>query len=68
MDNNINNIYKKIAKKNGVSVRQVKKEIQKAINIAYINPNAEAQNITCKNSIPTPDEMILYIAEKLTKK
>ena len=64
----MNNIYKKIAKDNGISARQVKKDIQNAINVAYTNPNAEAQNVPCKGAIPTPDETISYIVEKLTQK
>ena len=60
-------IYKKIAKESGVCVGAVKKDIQEAINAAFIAPNAEAQNIPCKGSIPTLDEVIAYIESKLSR-
>lgn len=62
-----NSIYKKIAQKNGVSIKNVKKEIKKAIKIAYLNPNSYAQSIPRKNDIPTIDEVIAYSLHKIHK-
>jgi len=57
--------YRKIARKHGVSVKEVKQDMQEAINSAYINPNAEAQKIPRKGDVPTPDEFISYTIAKL---
>lgn len=42
------NIYKIIAQKNGVSIKSVKKEIEKAIKFAYQDPNLYAQSVPRK--------------------
>lgn len=67
-------IYRKIAKKNGVSVKEVKTEMQAAINNAYKNPPndggvtaAYQQKVPCKGEIPTPEELIRYIAGEIKK-
>ena len=61
-------IYRKVARKNGVSVKQVREGIQEAINAVYINPNEEAQKILRQGSVPTSDEMIDYMAGKVKRK
>ncbi|WP_242996560.1 sporulation initiation factor Spo0A C-terminal domain-containing protein [Lacrimispora amygdalina] len=68
-------IYRKIAKKNGVSVAEVKRDMQEAINAAYQNPPQDGgvdaayqQRIPCKRAIPTPDEFIRYAANKIKTK
>ena len=58
-------IFRMIAKENGVSVIDVKKDIHEAIKVAFENPNAEAQKIPCKGNIPTPDEMVAYIVDSI---
>lgn len=60
-----NNIYKKIAQKNGVSIKSVKREIKKAIKFAYQNPNSYAQSVPRKNNIPTINEVIAYSLHKI---
>ena len=69
----IRSVYRKIARKNGVSVKEVKEEMQKAIDAAWDNPDKTAQNIFLQNQIkpdgskPTPEEFIRFNAEKLKK-
>jgi len=59
------NIYKEIAKKYGVSVMEVKKEMQAAINAAYISPTSEAENVPRNNEIPIIEEFIDYAVGKI---
>lgn len=69
---NMKRIYRDIARQNGVSVKEVKKEIQKMIEEAWKKtPNDGGviegcqHQVPCKGEIPTPDELILYLAEKV---
>lgn len=62
-------IYKKVAKEHGVSVAEVKREIQLMIEDAWKNPpndggvtKAYQRQVPCKGEIPTPDELIRYAA------
>jgi len=67
-------IYKRIAKKQGVSVGDVRQEIQNAIDFAYTDPNSSIINIKAqnavprKNGIPTPDELICHIANEVNRR
>jgi len=58
-------IYKKIAKKFGVSVEEVKREMQATINLAYEKPTLAAQCVPRKDSVPTPDEFINHAVSKM---
>lgn len=67
-------IYRKIAKENGVSVKEVKADMQAAINEAYRNPPndggvtaAYQRKVPRKGEIPTPDEVIRYVAGEIRK-
>ena len=66
-------IYRKVAKKHGVSVNEVKEEMQKALNHAYTNTSNDGVTRVCQNQvpskgeIPTPDEFIPYAANKVKK-
>jgi len=60
-------MYKAIAKKNGVSVKEVKKEMQAAINAAFVFPTPEAEGIPRKNDIPTIEEFFKFVAEQIAK-
>lgn len=69
---NMRKIYKQVAKKYGVSVAEVKSEIQKTIADAWTNPpddggvtQAYQRQVPCKGTIPTPDELIRYAAAKV---
>ncbi|WP_027398464.1 sporulation initiation factor Spo0A C-terminal domain-containing protein [Anaerovorax odorimutans] len=70
---NVNNIYHKIAKRYGVTIEDIKREMQAAINYAYKNPNKSTNEkikqecIPCKDEIPTSEEFIKYMAVKLKK-
>ena len=58
-------IYKDIAKKYGVSVEEVKREMQKAIDAAYLFPNDEAKKVPRKGDAPTIDEFVTYAVDKI---
>lgn len=65
-------IYRQIARKNGVSVKEVKQEMQKMIVDAWGNPpndggviEAYQRQIPCRGEMPTPDELICYVAAKV---
>ncbi|MGD9568660.1 MAG: sporulation initiation factor Spo0A C-terminal domain-containing protein [Sedimentibacter sp.] len=66
-------IYRKVARKHGVSVKEVKDEMQKALDYAYINTpddgvtEAYQKQVPSKGEIPTPDEFIKYAANKIKK-
>ncbi len=67
-------IYRKVAKKYGVSAKEVRKEIQATITEAYTNPlnqneitKAYQNRVPCKGEIPTPEEMIRYLAKQAKK-
>ena len=57
--------YRKIAKKYGVSVSEVKKDMQEAIDAAYKNPTMHANCVPRKGDIPTIDEFISYTAHRV---
>lgn len=61
---NMKKIYRKIAKDNGISVAEVKKEMQKAINTAYAKPNFYAGCVERQNEIPTPEELITHFSNR----
>jgi len=64
-------IYRKVARKHGVSVKEVKEEMQKALEYSYTNTpddgviGAYQKQIPSKGEIPTPDEFIRYAAKKI---
>ena len=66
-------IYRKVAQKYGVSVAEVKKDIQEAINAAYQNSpedgvtRAWQNRVTRKGVIPTSDEFIRYAVGEIGK-
>jgi len=64
-------IYRKVARKHGISVKEVKEEMQKALEYAYTNTpddgvtGAYQKQVPSKGEIPTPDEFIRYAANKI---
>ena len=63
-------IYRQIAKKYGVSVQEVKQEMQAAINEAYQGSTdkittAYQQQVPRKGEIPTQEELIRYISKEV---
>lgn len=59
-------IYRKIAKRHGVSVAEVKRDMQDAIYKAYTKPDKTAINVKAQNEvfrkgeIPTPAELLRH--------
>lgn len=66
-------IYREVAKQNGVTVEEVKREMQEAIDAAYNSPynnditRAYQDKIPRKGKVPTVDEFILYMADRTKK-
>ena len=60
-------IYRKIAKGNGVTVAQVKRKMQSALEYAYKNSNNTRIIKAYQGEVPTPDEFIRCAVEKLKK-
>ena len=66
-------VYRKIAHKNGVSVQEVKDEMQKAINEAWNNPNKTKEaafmqaQFDTKGNAPTTEEFIRNISTSIKK-
>lgn len=63
-------IYKKIAKENGVTWQEVRRDMQFALTHAYEDPKRNILNVvrqgevTKKGEIPTPEEFINYAKNK----
>lgn len=68
--NSIKKILKRIAKREGISVEEVYREIQVAIEMAYANPDPAVQavwkNIPMPYGKPGPEDVIAYCVEKVT--
>jgi len=62
----IEKTLKVIAKREGISVTALKKEMQAAINEAYVKPNLQARDIQPKGDIPTVEEFLEYAMQKIT--
>ena len=66
-------ILREIARANGVSVKEVREEIQKAIDEAWKNSSnddvtaAYQRKIPCKGKVPTPEELIRYAVQEIRK-
>lgn len=66
-------IYRKIARQNGVSVAEVREEMQKAIDAAWDNPDKTAENKFMQYQVkpdetkPTPEEFIRFNSELIKK-
>jgi len=58
-------LLRKVAKIHGVTVAEVRREIQAAIDEAYKNPTTQALSVTRKGDIPTPKELINHVAKKV---
>lgn len=60
-------IFRKIASTEGVSVEQVRKDIETGLS----NPDPDVQriwsSIPCKNNRPTPEELVRHWSRKIYK-
>ncbi|HBV67862.1 MAG TPA: hypothetical protein DEF04_06540 [Clostridiales bacterium] len=66
-------IYRKIARKNGVTVAEIKREMQAAINEAYNSTDngitrAYQERVPRNGDIPTVDEFIRYAADEARRR
>lgn len=67
-------IYRKIAKQNGVSVKEVKDEMQKALDDAWNNPDKSADvrfnqmKMAPDGKKPSVDEFIRYCSSEIKQK
>jgi len=67
-------VYRKVARKYGVTVEEVKREMQSAINETYNNPDnnditkAYQNKVPREGEIPTVDEFIRYTSNKAKNK
>lgn len=67
------NIYRKIAKEHGVTVEEVKRDMQEAINYAYENKlkyydvSVEQKSLHNSDEIPTAEEFIEYIIKEIKR-
>lgn len=67
---NMEKILKKVARANGVTVKEVETEIQAAINEAWNNPSDDAaaayqRKMPCMGEIPTPYEFIRFMVNEI---
>lgn len=64
-DKAINNIISEIAKKEGTEVKEVRKEMEKAIMAGYLKSNEKWNTVFKKNTVPTPEEFITEIVKMM---
>ena len=57
-------IYRKIAKKHGVSVTEVKRDMQKAVDETYKNPAFHAKCVYREGEKPTVGEFVDHVARR----
>ena len=68
---NMMSIYRKVAKKHGISIGEVKRETEAAIKGAYKNPYKSEGEAALQNSvihrgeIPATEEMIRFVVSKI---
>ena len=69
MDPKLRAVVLRIAKAHGISVEQVWREMDFAVEAARNNPDPEARaqfaQIPCKGDTPTTEELLAYIAKKI---
>ena len=68
------NIYRELAKKHGVSVKEVGEDMQAALTEAYTNllnsnaiTKAYQNRVPRQDKIPTPEEAVRYFSGELKK-
>ena len=71
---NMRKIYRQIAKEHGVTVAEVKRDMQEAISAAYQNPPDDGgvtaawqRQVPHRGETPTPEEVIRYASSKVKK-
>ncbi|SHN57304.1 sporulation initiation factor Spo0A C-terminal domain-containing protein [Desulfitobacterium chlororespirans] len=68
---NMREIYRKVARKHGVSVKEVKRDMQAAIEFAYNRPGRSErekmvqESVERANGVPTVKELIAFAVGEL---
>jgi biotin carboxylase len=61
----------KLARQRGISIQEIKDEINIAIEMGMRNPDISVQQywrkIPCKGAKPTPEELITYFSKQVEK-
>lgn len=57
-------VFREIARKNRTTTKEVKREMQEAINQAYINPNYYANCVPRQELVPTISEFMDYVKNR----
>ena len=57
--------YRKLAKQNGVSVKELKRDMQEAVDETYKNPTFHAKCVYSEGEKPTVDELIDHVARRV---
>lgn len=67
----VENILKKVAERDGVSVEHVLSEIKKAVDIGMSNPDPRIRlfwmNIPHEGTCPTPEEVLIFLSTRINK-
>lgn len=66
---NLTGIFEQIAREHGTTPEEVRREIQKSIDAAFDHPADDLaayrlRQIPCKGKRPTPEEFIVYVAQR----
>lgn len=68
----LNDIFRQIAKENNTTPKEIKKEIQKAIDVVTNSDNPQVRDylkdIPKKGAKPTPEEFIAYCVDEAKRK
>ncbi len=68
----ITKVFEKIAAREGVSVAEIRAEIQKAIDAGLVSPNPAVQQqwskLPYKGDKPTPEDVIAYVVGQIKAK
>jgi len=61
-------LIRKVAKAHKTTVKDVREQMQAAIDHAYTNPTPQALSVNRKGEKPTPDEIVGYAVQKIEEK
>lgn len=67
-------IYRKLAKKHGVTAEEIRRDMQSALNTAYENPSRTAETVRAQNAVlrgdevPTPEEFIRHAVREVHRR
>ena len=58
-------MYRKIAREYGVSIAEVKRDMNAAVEHAYKSPNLHARCVPAEGDTPTVDEVVAHAARRV---